>query len=71
MQRATWTAAEILGPYQQDIESFEFVMGTKGDFEFTIDDRPIYSKRETGEYPDIKLLKQGVVDAIEARAAAD
>ena len=46
-------------------------MGTKGDFEFTIDDRPIYSKRETGEYPDIKLRKQGVVDAIEARAAAD
>lgn len=71
MQRATWTAAEILSEYQHDVESFNLVMGSGGDFEFSINDRPIYSKRETGVYPDIKVLKQSVVDAIEARAAAD
>lgn len=70
MQRATWTVAEILSEYQHDVESFELVMGGGGDFEFSIDDRAIYSKRETGEYPDIKVLKQAVVDAIEARADA-
>ncbi len=70
MQRATWTAAEILSEYQHDIESFELQMGAGGDFEFSIDGRAIYSKRETGEYPDIKVLKQAVVDAIEALATA-
>jgi predicted Rdx family selenoprotein len=70
MQRATWTVAEILGEYQHDVESFELEMGGGGDFEFSIDGRTIYSKRDTGEYPDIKLLKQSVVDAIEASAAA-
>jgi selenoprotein W-related protein len=68
MQRATWTAAEILSGYQHDIESFTFEMGSGGDFEFSIDDDLIYSKRSTGEYPDVKALKQAVVDAIEARA---
>jgi selenoprotein W-related protein len=67
MQRAVWTAAEILSEYQHDVEAFDLVMGSGGDFEFSIDDELIYSKRETGEYPDIKVLKQGVVDALEAR----
>ena len=70
MQRAAWTVAEILSEYQHDLESFELEMGGSGDFEFSIDGRAIYSKRETGQYPDIKLLKQSVVDAIEARTAA-
>lgn len=70
MQRATWTAAEILSEYQHDIESFELEMGSGGDFEFTLDGQLIYSKQATGEYPDIKILKQAVVDAIEARATA-
>ena len=70
MQRATWTMAGILSEYQHDIGSFELEMGSGGDFEFTLDGQLIYSKQATGEYPDIKLLTQAVVDAIEARALA-
>ncbi|MDP6605164.1 MAG: Rdx family protein [Dehalococcoidia bacterium] len=70
MQRAVWTAAEILSDYQEDIESFDLEMGSGGDFEFSIDGELIYSKRETGEYPDIKVLKMGVVNALEAKATA-
>jgi selenoprotein W-related protein len=70
MQRAVWTAAEILSNYQEDIESFDLEMGSGGDFEFSIDGELIYSKRETGEYPDIKVLKMGVVNALEAKATA-
>jgi selenoprotein W-related protein len=70
MQRAVWTAAEILSNYQEDIESFDLEMGGSGDFEFSIDGSLAYSKRETGEYPDVKLLKQVVVDAIEAQVTA-
>lgn len=70
MQRAAWTAAEILSEYQNDIESFEFEMGSGGDFEFTIDGVLVSSKQASGEYPEMKLLKQAVVEAIDARAAA-
>lgn len=70
MQRAVWTAAEILSEYQSDIESFEFEMGSGGDFELTIDGVLVYSKQASGEYPEMKLLKQAVVEALDARAAA-
>lgn len=70
MQRAVWTAAEILSNYQEDIEAFDLEMGAGGDFEFSIDGTLVYSKQESGEYPDIKVLKQGVVDALEVKATA-
>ncbi|MEE8422813.1 MAG: Rdx family protein [Dehalococcoidia bacterium] len=70
MQRAVWTAAEILSNYQEDIEAFDLEMGSGGDFEFSIDGTLVYSKQESGEYPDIKVLKQGVVDALEVKATA-
>ena len=31
MQRAVWTAAEILGSYQQEVEHFELEMGGSGE----------------------------------------
>lgn len=70
MQRATWTAAELLSEYQHDIESFELEMGSGGDFEFSVDGELAYSKRETGEYPDLGVLKMAVVQAIGARASS-
>ena len=68
MQRAVWTAAEILGSYQQEVEHFELEMGGSGDFEFSIDGKLVYSKRESGQYPEMRTLKQAVVEAIDARA---
>jgi predicted Rdx family selenoprotein len=45
------------------------VTGSSGDFEFSIDGELAYSKRETGTYPEMSVLKQAVVAAIEADAA--
>jgi predicted Rdx family selenoprotein len=59
-----------MSEYQQDIERFELEPGSGGDFELTVDGRLAYSKRETGEYPDIRVLKSAVADAIDARAGA-
>lgn len=68
MHRAVWTAAELLAAYQEDIERFDLEMGSGGDFELSIDDQLVYSKQQTGQYPELKTLKQAVVDALEARA---
>ena len=70
MQRAVWTAAEVLSNFQDDIESFELEMGGGGDFELTVDGRLAYSKREAGRYPELKELMTLVADAIDVRAAA-
>ena len=69
MQRAVWTAAELLSGFQEHIESFDLEMGGGGDFELTIDGEMAYSKRSTGEYPDLKVLKLAIADAVDARAA--
>ncbi|HJM88092.1 MAG TPA: Rdx family protein [Dehalococcoidia bacterium] len=69
MQRAVWTAAEILAEYQPDIERFDLEMGGGGDFEFWINDELAYSKRETGTYPEMGELKTAVVLALAATPA--
>ncbi len=68
--RAAWTAAELLTSYQGDTASFELIPGGAGEFELTIDGHSAYSKKATGRYPELNELKQTVVQAIEARAAA-
>ncbi len=70
MQRAVWTAAEVLSNFQDDIESFELEMGGSGDFELTVDGQLAYSKREAGRDPELKELMTLVAAAIDVRAAA-
>lgn len=56
--------------YQEDIESFAIEPGESGDFEFSIDGELVYSKRQTGQYPEMKVIKQAIVAAMETRATA-
>ena len=67
MQRAVWTAAEILADYQDRIASFDLEPGSGGEFEFSIDGVVAYSKRETHEFPDVAALKEAVVQALDKR----
>ena len=67
MQRAVWTAAEILADYQDRIASFDLEPGADGEFEFSIDGVVAYSKRETHEFPDVAALKDAVVQAVDKR----
>ena len=68
--RAAWTAAEILSAYEDDIASFSIVPGGGGDFELSIDGDLLYSKKATGQYPELSELKKIVVNAIDARVEA-
>ena len=68
--RAAWTAAEILTAYEDDIASFNLVPGTSGEFEFSIDGELLYSKKETGQYPEMSTLKKIVTKEIDARVGA-
>ena len=63
-------ADEIVTDYQHVIERFEFVMGTKGAFEFEVDGELLYSKQtmqkrhaEPGEV--LELFKNHIGPAVQ------
>jgi selenoprotein W-related protein len=55
--------AEILTHFKQRIQEMTLVPSDGGQFEVLVDDERVYSKLETGEFPQARAL----VDAIEAR----
>ncbi|MCP5099591.1 MAG: hypothetical protein GY943_28895 [Chloroflexi bacterium] len=55
-------ADDILSNYQHIIESFTFITGTKGAFEFKVNDELIYSKKQIGRHAEpgevLELFKE-------------
>lgn len=45
-------ADDILRNYQHIIESFTFITGTKGAFEFAVDDHLLFSKKTLGRHAE-------------------
>jgi selenoprotein W-related protein len=64
MLRAAWMAQELLTTFEQEIGSVALTPGTGGVFEITINGNPVWSRKETGRFPDIKELKQLVRDHV-------
>ena len=46
----------ILGTYKQKVQSLTLVPSGGGCFELTIDGKLVYSKLQTGEFPDERKL---------------
>ena len=59
--------AEILKSFPEHVESFELEPGDGGEFEFSIDDELVYSKKETKEFPTAAQLTEAVYSAVNAR----
>lgn len=55
-------ASRLLGTFKQRITALEMVPSGGGCFEVDLDGRRIYSKNETGDFPDeeeiVKLVEQ-------------
>ncbi len=59
-------AAKLLNHFKQRIASLEMVPSGGGRFEIDVDGQSVYSKAETGQFPD----ESEIVDALEQRAKA-
>jgi selenoprotein W-related protein len=46
----------ILGTYKQKVQSLTLVPSRGGCFELTVDDKLVYSKLQSGEFPDERKL---------------
>jgi len=55
-------ADDILSNYQHIIETFTFITGTKGAFEFIVNDELLYSKKQLGRHAEagevLQLFKE-------------
>ncbi len=49
-------AAKILGKYKQRLQGLELQPSSGGCFELTIDDQLVYSKLQTGTFPDEQVM---------------
>ncbi len=62
-------ADDILSNYQHIIDTFTFIMGTKGAFEFKVNDELIYSKKTIGRHAEpgevLELFKELVGSDVE------
>jgi selenoprotein W-related protein len=49
-------AAKILGKYKQRLQGMELQPSSGGCFELTVDDQLVYSKLQTGKFPDEQTM---------------
>lgn len=64
MLRAAWLAQELLSSFESDIEGVTLKPGSGGVFEIRVGDTRLWSRAADGGFPDIKVLKQRVRDAV-------
>jgi selenoprotein W-related protein len=62
--RAAWMAQELLTTFPGEIGELALVPGTGGVFVIRVDDYLVWSREESGRFPEIKELKQIVRDRI-------
>jgi len=65
MLRAAWLAQELLNTFGQDLGEVALQPGTGGIMEIRLDDELIFSRKESGRFPESKELKQLVRDRID------
>ena len=63
--RAAWLAQELLTTFEQDLTSVALKPGTNGIFEITVNQQLIFSRKDTGRFPEAKEIKQLVRDLID------
>jgi selenoprotein W-related protein len=62
--RSAWLAQELLSTFGQDIAEVALRPGTGGIFRIEVDDRLLWDRVADGGFPEAKVLKQRLRDAI-------
>lgn len=64
MLRAAWMAQELLTTFQEEAGEVALVPGQGGVFRVQAGDQTVWSREESGGFPEIKELKRLVRDVI-------
>ncbi len=63
--RAAWMAQELLTTFVDDLAEVALVPGTGGVFDIRLDGQLLFSRKDTGRFPEAKEIKQLVRDQID------
>jgi selenoprotein W-related protein len=63
--RAAWMAQELLTTFVDDLAEVALVPGTGGVFDIRLDSELLFSRKDTGRFPEAKEIKQLVRDKID------
>jgi selenoprotein W-related protein len=63
--RAAWLAQELLTTFQSDLKAVSLMPGTGGIFEVRLNGAVLFSRKDTGRFPESKELKQLIRDQID------
>ena len=64
LMRAGWMAQELLATFEEELGEVALIPGTGGIFEVRVGDRLVWSRKVEGGFPEIKVLKRRVRDAV-------
>lgn len=64
MLRAAWMAQELLSTFGQDVAEVALIPGTGGVFTVAVDGRTVWDRKADGGFPEAKVLKQRLRDAV-------
>ena len=67
MMRAAWLAQEILTTLSEDIGEVALQPGIGGVLEIRLNDNLIFSRKESGRFPEAKEIKQLIRDQIDPK----
>jgi selenoprotein W-related protein len=62
--RAAWMAQELLTTFESELGGVLLKPGTGGIFEVRLDGKTLFSRKDTGRFPESKELKQLIRDRI-------
>jgi selenoprotein W-related protein len=62
--RAAWMAQELLTTFEKELTEVALKPGTGGIFDVRVNGQTVFSRKETGRFPESKELKQRVRDVI-------
>lgn len=63
--RAAWLAQELLTTFEQDLKSVILTPSTGGMFDVYVNQTLVFSRKESGRFPEAKEVKQLVRDVID------
>jgi selenoprotein W-related protein len=62
--RSAWIAQELLTTFEAEVGEVALIPGSGGVFEIRVAGKTVWSRQETGRFPEIKELKQLIRDSI-------
>jgi selenoprotein W-related protein len=64
LNRASWTAQELLTTFVEDLKEVALVPGKGGVFNVRLDDEEIWNRKEQRRFPELSELKQLIRDRV-------